>query len=236
MSPRILVVEDDATIGRGLQAALETDGYTVHWVSTGRSALEHSAAQADDLILLDLGLPDLDGIEVCRGLRRLRPGAIIVMLTARREEIDVVVGLDAGADDYLLKPFRLAELFARLRAHLRRPREEPAGTQPIQVGDLSLDPASRRAQLGGQELDLRPREFDLLALLVAEAGRVVTRERIMTEVWDDHWFGPTKTLDTHVSSLRRKLGEPGEGSNRITTLRGIGYRLELPPAATASRP
>ena len=150
-------------------------------------------------------------------------------LTARSEEIDVVVGLDAGADDYLIKPFRLAELLARLRAHLRR---LDLGTQRLVVGDLELDPAARRAWRGGSELTLRPKEFDLLALLMAEAGRALPRERIMAEVWDEHWFGSTKTLDMHVAALRRKLGEQqGDGRpSQITTLRGVGYRLEPEPA------
>ena len=175
--------------------------------------------------MLDLGLPDVDGLAVCRRLRVARGDLAIVILTARDQELDIVAGLDAGADDYLVKPFRLAELLARIRAHLRRlarapgDREEPV----LGVGAVRVDRAARRAWRDGAELELRPKEFDLLALLVAEAGRAVSRGRIMHDVWDTDWLGSTKTLDTHVLSLRRKLG-----SGSITTLRGVGYRFERP--------
>jgi DNA-binding response OmpR family regulator len=175
-------------------------------------------------VLLDLGLPDIDGVEVCRRLRALYPQATIVILTARSDEIDVVIGLDAGADDYLVKPFRLAELLARIRAHLRR-RSPDADLETVSVGTLSMDVGAHRVFVDGEELELRPKEFDLLALLLSEAGRVVPRERIMHEVWDEHWFGSTKTLDMHISSLRKRLGPTGD---LITTLRGIGYRFEKP--------
>jgi DNA-binding response OmpR family regulator len=223
---RVLVVEDDVTLGGGLRQALATQGYRASWVQTGVKALE-LAREPHDLVLLDLKLPDMDGVQVCRRLRAAQPWLVIVMLTARREEIDVIVGLDAGADDYLTKPFRLAELLARIRAHTRRLESAgPAGR--LVVGDLELDQAARRVWLAGRELDLRPKEFDLLALLMAEAGRAVARERIMAEVWDEHWFGSTKTLDMHIVALRRKLGEPTARAGRITTLRGVGYRLEQP--------
>jgi DNA-binding response OmpR family regulator len=224
---RILLVEDDATIGDGLRQAFQAQGYAVAWAETGTEALRLAACDPVDLVLLDLRLPDLDGVEVCRRLRASHPALTIVMLTARSDEIDVVVGLDAGADDYLTKPFRLAELLARVRAHVRR--LDLAGKRQL-VGDLELDPGARRAWLGGNELVLRPKEFDLLALLMSECGKVVTRERIMTEVWDAHWFGSTKTLDMHIASLRRRLGEADGRPSRITTLRGVGYRLEREPA------
>jgi DNA-binding response OmpR family regulator len=226
-SARILVVEDDLTLGGGLRQALAAQGYPVVWARTGGEALELAGVQPADLVLLDLKLPDLDGVEVCRRLRSRHPALTIVMLTARREEIDVIVGLDAGADDYLTKPFRLAELLARIRAHARR-LEPGTPAERLTVGDLELDRAARRAWLAGRELDLRPKEFDLLALLMGEAGRAVPRDRIMAEVWDAHWFGSTKTLDMHIVALRRKLGDQAEGTGRITTLRGVGYRLELP--------
>jgi DNA-binding response OmpR family regulator len=218
---RVLVVEDDITLGGGLRQALAAQGYQASWAQTGAEALE-LANDPHDLVLLDLKLPDMDGVQLCRRLRAAQPWLVIVMLTARREEIDVIVGLDAGADDYLTKPFRLAELLARIRAHTRR----LGSAGRLVVGDLELDRAARRVWRAGRELDLRPKEFDLLALLMAEAGRAVARDRIMAEVWDEHWFGSTKTLDMHIVALRRKLGEPAARPGRITTLRGVGYRLE----------
>jgi DNA-binding response OmpR family regulator len=230
---RILVVEDDTTIGGGLRDTLTAQGYAADWVTTGAAALARATEERPDLVLLDLRLPDIDGVEVCRRLRAAGAARAIVMLTARRDEIDAVIGLDAGADDYVTKPFRLAELLARLRAHIRRLDTAPsgdAGTSEVRlvVGDLELDRAARRVWLAGVELELRPKEFDLLTLLMSEAGRALTRERIMTEVWDAHWFGSTKTLDMHIAALRRHFGERGDEDSRITTLRGVGYRLEPP--------
>lgn len=223
--PRLLVIEDDEEIGYLLQSGLERHGYDVHRARTGRGGLRAAAADAVDLVLLDLGLPDLDGLEVCRQLRAIRPGAVIVMLTARSREMDVVVGLEVGADDYLTKPVRLAELVARVRAHLRR--AEPVGSSAARsVGPLVLDGASRRVTVSGHEVALRRKEFDLLARLVAEPGTAVSRETLMADVWDEHWFGSTKTLDVHVAALRRRLAAaPGEAP-RIVTVRGHGYRLE----------
>jgi DNA-binding response OmpR family regulator len=225
----ILVVEDDDVIGRALTSALQSQGYLTEWATTGESALSTVAASAPDLVILDLGLPDLDGTEVCRRVRNTDPGLPIVILTARHSEVDIVIGLDAGADDYITKPFRLPELLARVRAHMRRPRGGDTSRR-IEVADVRLDIDARRAWLDGHELDLRAKEFDLLAFLVTEAGSALTRERIMAAVWDEHWFGSTKTLDMHVSALRRKLGESTEDTtpSRITTLRGIGYRFERP--------
>ena len=220
----ILVVEDDEAIASGLVRVLGSQGWTVHRVARGRPAL--AAAGPDvGLVLLDLGLPDMDGLDVCRALRSARPDLAIVILTARDQELDVVAGLDAGADDYLVKPFRLSELLARVRAGLRRAAAAASQerSDPIVAGDIVVDPAARRAWRAETELDLRPKEFDLLALLVREAGRAVTRERIMSEVWDTEWMGATKTLDTHVLTLRQKLGEPVV----ITTLRSVGYRLDI---------
>ena len=228
MADRILVVEDDPTIARHLERALAAQGHEVTVASTGRDARIHSTEWKPDLVLLDLGLPDVDGVEVCRDLRAEGSTAAIVVLTARAEEIDVIVGLDAGADDYLTKPVRLAELLARVRAHLRRPRASGRHPDVLQAGDVAIDVAARRAFRGNVELDLRPKEFDLLALLVTESGRAVTRDRIMREVWDEHWFGSTKTLDMHISALRRKLGDSDGAQGRIVTLRGIGYRYEPP--------
>jgi DNA-binding response OmpR family regulator len=232
VADRILIVEDDETIARHVERALLAQGHRVVVAGSGREALAEARANPPDLILIDLGLPDVDGVEVCRELRAGGSTAAIVVLTARTEEIDVIVALDAGADDYLTKPVRLAELLARVRAHLRRPGragvgvDRPSPPDRVTAGDVTVDVAARRAFLSGAELDLRPKEFDLLALLVAEAGRAVTRDRIMREVWDEHWFGSTKTLDMHISALRRKLGESDGSESRIATLRGVGYRYE----------
>jgi DNA-binding response OmpR family regulator len=224
MSPAILVVEDDDAIAAGLVRVLDSQGYDAHRVGAGLPAL--AAATADvGLVLLDLGLPDIDGIDVCRRLRADRPELAILILTARDEQLDIVAGLDAGADDYLVKPFKLPELLARVRAHLRRvaatPVAEGGAAEVLDVAGVRIDPAARRVHRGDEELSLRPKEFDLLLLLAEEAGRVVTRERIMREVWDTAWLGSTKTLDNHILTLRAKLE-----SGAIATLRGIGYRLE----------
>ena len=227
----VLIVEDDPMIGETLRDSLRGQGYRVRLVSSGSQAIHSIAAGEVDLALVDLGLPDLDGVELTRRLREAQPGAVIVILTARRDEIDVVVGLEAGADDYLMKPFRLAELLARLRAHLRR---GPAAAQRTRlvVGQLEVDEVARRATLGGVDVELRAKEFDLLARLAVGVGEAVSRETLMSDVWDAHWFGSTKTLDVHIAALRRRLVEVAESAGcpapAITTLRGHGYRLERP--------
>jgi DNA-binding response OmpR family regulator len=223
MAPgRVLVIEDDATIGRALEATLFAEGHDVAWFENAGDALRDAIERPPALVLLDLGLPDRDGVEVCRELRAIAPQSRIMMVTARVAEVDAVVGLDAGADDYVTKPFRLAELLARVRAHLRRVGDgDDRG--PLEVGNLRVDPGSRRAWVDDDEIELRPKEFDLLELLLREAGQAITRERIMEEVWDEHWFGSTKTLDMHILALRRKLDG---ASVSITTLRHVGYRLD----------
>jgi DNA-binding response OmpR family regulator len=226
----LLVVEDDEAIGGPLSASLRAHGHEVVWVRGGRAALREAERTGFDLVLLDLGLPDLDGVEVCRRMRAVQAGTVIVILTARTEEMDVVVGLEAGADDYLTKPARLAELHARLRAHLRRGAPAAASVPVAKIGDLVVDAARRRVTVGEHEVPLRAKEFDLLARLAAEPGIAISRDTLMSDVWDANWFGSTKTLDVHVAAVRRRLGEFADSAAvpQIVTLRGHGYRLEAP--------
>jgi DNA-binding response OmpR family regulator len=221
--PSLLLVEDDAAIAEPLAEALRREGYDVEPVTDGLEAARRGVEGGHDLVLLDLGLPGLDGVEVCRRIRAARPDVPVLMLTARTEEVDAIVGLDAGADDYVTKPMRMGELLARVRALLRR---APEADDAVEVNGVRVDRASRRAWADEHELELTPKEFDLLALLVAEAGRVVTRDSIMSAVWDENWFGSTKTLDMHVSWLRRKLGDDAANPRRLVTIRGVGFRFE----------
>ena len=217
------MVEDDESIGRAVVDALTAHGYLVELCADGAAA---SAALADvsaDLVLLDAGLPDVDGFTLCRQIRESYPDLPIVLVTARDSEIDVVVGLDAGANDYVTKPFSMNILLARVRAHLRaaEPQDPDAA---IELGSLRVEPASYVTTVDGTPVELRPREFQLLVVLSRAAGRVVTRERLLADVWDLHWESSTKTLDMHVLALRRKLGDAIE----ISTVRGVGYRLVAP--------
>jgi two-component system, OmpR family, response regulator RegX3 len=217
---QILIVEDDDAIAKPLAAGLEREGFDVTRVATGEDALE---AALPDLVLLDLRLPGMDGTEVCRRLRA-RSDVPIIVVTAKGEEVDRVVGLELGADDYLVKPFGFRELLARIHAVMRRARPGTDRAQ-IHVGALEIDVRGRRAVMGDDALNLTTKEFDLLALLASEQGDVVSRQRILREVWDTEWFGPTKTVDVHVASLRKKLGDPGW----IETVRGVGLRLVARP-------
>jgi DNA-binding response OmpR family regulator len=213
----VLLVEDDHDIAEPLAHALQREGYDVVTAGDGEVALSAVVDAPPDLLILDIGLPGIDGLEVCRHVRELHPLVPILMLTARDGELETIAGLDAGADDYVTKPFGLSVLLARVRAMLRR--SAPA---ELTAADVRVDESSRRAWRGERELDLSPKEFDLLALLVREAGNAVARERIMDDVWDVNWFGSTKTLDMHMSWLRRKLGDPP----LISTVRRIGFRFE----------
>jgi DNA-binding response OmpR family regulator len=213
----VLLVEDDHDIAEPLARALTREGYDVIAAGDGEIALQTVLDTPPDLIILDIGLPGMDGLDVCRNVREVRPLVPILMLTARDGELETVAGLDAGADDYVTKPFRLSELLARVRAMLRR-----AAPPEVVAGDVRVDEASRQAWRDVRRLDLSPKEFDLLMLLAREAGTVVTRERIMDEVWDVNWFGSTKTLDMHMSWLRKKLGDPP----LIATVRRVGFRFE----------
>ncbi|HUY44785.1 MAG TPA: response regulator transcription factor [Streptosporangiaceae bacterium] len=213
-SPSVLVVEDDPGLATQLVRGLSRGGYSVDHVMTGREAL---ASGDPDVVLLDLGLPDADGVTVCRRLRE-RSDAAIIIVTARGEEPERVLALDAGADDYLVKPFGLAELLARIRAVLRRVR--PDG-QVLRHGPLTVDLRTRKVSVHGREVALTPKEFDILECLASDPGRVMSRQEILESAWDAHWYGPTKVLDVHVAALRRKLDVPG----LIETAYGRGFRL-----------
>ena len=223
----LLLVEDDERISQPLVRMLQAEGFSVRHVDRGEAALAAVAEEVPDLVLLDLSLPDIDGLDVCRRLRVVYPGVPIVMLTARNEEVDVVVGLEAGADDYITKPFRVAELTARIRTRLRASKATSTAPNDGDVfGPLRIDRAARRAWMSDEELSLAPKEFDLLVLLASHQGETLRREVIMTEVWDENWWGSTRTLDTHVASLRRKLGDSSDTPERIITVRGIGFRYD----------
>ena len=229
---RILFVEDEESISQPFADALRRAGYEPLVTTTGAEALELVEDSEPDLVLLDLGLPDADGRDVCRELRR-RSDVPIVMLTARGTETDRIVGLELGADDYVVKPFSAREVISRIRAVLRRSAPRPKGEEPvIAIGELELDPGARIARLAGEELQLSRKEFDLLAELARNGGQVVTREDLMSRVWDVNWFGSTKTLDVHIGWLRRKLGDDPSHPRYIETVRGVGFRFASPEVET----
>jgi DNA-binding response OmpR family regulator len=213
----VLVVEDDPGIATQLVRGLSRSGYAVEHVTTGGDALRRAGS---DVVLLDLGLPDGDGVDICRELRQ-RSAVAIIVVTARGEEPERVLALDAGADDYLVKPFGLAELLARIRAVLRRVHP---GDGVLRHGQLAVDVRARKVTVAGREVALTPKEFGILECLAAEPGRVVSRQEILDCAWDSHWYGPTKVLDVHVAALRRKLGVPG----LIEAAYGRGFRLGDP--------
>jgi len=215
---KLLLVEDDPSIAASLIDALTGEGFTVTHASTGAEALNLADP---DLILLDIGLPDMDGRDVCRRIRETRKTPII-MLTARDEEFDRVLGLELGADDYVTKPFSVRELTARIRAVLRRVQGSPPDDAVQRIGALAIDRRTRRVRVDEAEITLTAKEFDLLAYLAEDVGAVHTRTEILEKVWDAHWYGPTKTVDAHVASLRKKLG----GNDWIEAVRGVGFRLE----------
>ncbi len=228
MATRILIVEDEASIAEPFARLLEREGFETTVAPTAAAALAAARQDPPDLVLLDVVLPDGDGRDVCRTLRA-ESGVPVIMLTARGSETDRVVGLELGADDYVVKPFSAAEVIARIRAVLRRTATSPAqargpaapATGPIRIRDLTVDLRARRATIHDTELELSRKEFDLLAELVAHAGEVVRREDLMSRVWDVNWFGSTKTLDVHMGWLRRKLGDP----TYVETVRGVGFRF-----------
>ncbi|MDT0213501.1 response regulator transcription factor [Rothia sp. ARF10] len=219
---RVLLAEDDPAISEPLARALRREGYEVEVRNDGREALE-AARDNPDLVVLDLGLPTMDGLEVCRRLRGEGYTVPVLVLTARADEVDTVVGLDAGADDYVTKPFRLAELLARSRALLRR--GIPEAPVPGEV-DVRVDTESRRVFLHGEEIQLTAKEYELLRVLARNQGKVISREQLMREVWETAWYGSTKTLDMHISVLRKKLGDDAMQPRYITTIRGVGFRFD----------
>lgn len=227
MDVEVLVVEDHPDIAYPLTRTLEREGYGVTWVENGRDAISHLSNHAIDLIILDLGLPDMDGLEVCKTARANGFAGGIMICSARGDELDRVVGLDYGADDYLPKPFGLAELQARARSLLRRTGGNAATEEETL---LKVDASSRRVTYGDVELNLTHKEFDVLALLAQSQDKVVSRERLMSEVWDENWFGSTKTLDVTIGRLRQKLEAVGD-EVRVVTLRGVGFRLETGPTS-----
>jgi DNA-binding response OmpR family regulator len=218
----LLVVEDDDAIAVPLVEGLERAGFTTTRAATGTDAL--ASMGGADLVLLDLGLPDMDGSEVCRRFRASSTVPIIIV-TARGDEGERVLGLELGADDYIVKPFGSRELIARVRAVARRSNPIMDTERPQRVGALEIDRRTRRVHVDGSEVILSPKEFDLLALLCEDAGAVVSRQQIMDEVWDPHWYGATKTLDVHIASLRKKLGD----RTLIETVRSVGFRIRAEP-------
>ena len=215
----LLVVEDEDAIADPLAEGLRREGFSVARVATGRAALD---APTPDLVLLDLRLPDLDGLEVCRELRARSPVPIIVV-TAKGEEVDRVVGLELGADDYVVKPFGLRELVARIRAVLRRTSSRTTDSSVLEAGPLRIDLRARRVAVHGEEVRLTAKEYELLVLLARDPGAVVTKQRMLNEVWQTSWYGATKTIDVHVASLRKKLRD----ASLIETVRGVGLRLRV---------
>jgi two-component system response regulator RegX3 len=225
---RILVIEDEGSISEPLAAALRREGFDPVVAATAADGLEAFRTRSPDLVLLDVMLPDGDGRDLLRQFRATSRVPVI-MLTARGEEMDLVVGLELGADDYITKPFRGAELLARIRAVLRR-AAAPAPTDEtvLEVGDVRMDLDTRSVTRGDEPLELTLKEFELLRMLMEEAGKVVTRTALMDEVWDPNWYGPTKTLDVHVSSLRKKLDDDPAAPRYLHTVRGVGFRFSAP--------
>ena len=225
---RILIIEDEESISEPLAAALQREGFRTAVAASGADGLAAFRSNPPDLILLDVMLPDGDGREVLRQIRG-SSRVPVIMLTARSEEMDLVVGLELGADDYVSKPFRGAELMARIRAVLRRvSAPPPSDATGLVVGGIEVDLATRTVRKDGEALELPLKEFELLRMLMESAGRVVTRTQLMDEVWDPNWYGPTKTLDVHVSSLRKKLGYDPSNPRYIHTVRGVGFRFAAP--------
>ncbi|MBB3044874.1 response regulator [Nocardioides sp. LMS-CY] len=225
--PQVLIVEDDARIRPLLMRSLDERGYAVSSAATGMQGLAMAVDDRPDLVILDLGLPDVDGTQVLRMLRAVSDVPVIVA-SARDDDPSLVGCLDAGADDYVVKPFTTDQLEARIRAVMRRVTGTSSVRRSIVVGGLEIDPAARRASVEGEALDLSPREFDLLRHLAERPGEVVTKRELLTEVWNQPWGGSDKTVDVHLSWLRRKLGESAAEPRYLHTVRGVGVRLSAP--------
>ncbi len=233
--PTVLLIEDEQSIAEPFASALNRGGFRTTVAGTGAQAIALMQQQTPDVVLLDLSLPDTDGRDLCRRLRA-QSDVPIIMVTASGTVTDRVVGLELGADDYVVKPFAIGEVIARIRAVLRRGRSQAPLNDELRIRDLRLDLGARRAWLAGRELELTRKEFDLLVRLAQDAGRVVTREALMTDVWDMNWFGSTKTLDVHIAWLRRKLGDDPSAPEYIHTVRGVGFRLTTPAASEEHQP
>lgn len=225
MGQRVLVIEDEEDIAFPLVRTLEREGYDVAWVDSGQKALDELGLRPADVVILDLGLPDMDGLEVCRKARAGGFEGAIMIVTARAGELDRVVGLDYGADDYLSKPFGLAELQARVRALLRRTTGSATSEDGVPDGSLRIDVAARRVYAGADEVPLTGKEFEVLNVLAANRDKVVSRGRLMADVWDENWYGSTKTLDVTIGRLRHKLESVGV-TDKVVAVRGVGFRLE----------
>ncbi|WP_026919198.1 response regulator transcription factor [Gordonia shandongensis] len=223
----VLLAEDDAAIAEPLARALSREGNDCVIAATGPAALDRALSGEFDLLILDLGLPGMDGLEVCRRVRTAMPQLPVLMLTARTDEVDFVVGLDAGADDYVGKPFRLAELLARVRALMRRSAPvDDDGDAVFDFGDIHLDTRARRVVVDGEDLTLANREFDLLHFLMERSGEVVSRDDILSAVWGSTDLRSSKTLDMHISWIRRKIGDDSDRRRHIVTVRGVGFRFD----------
>ncbi len=232
-TPRILVVEDEEAFVDVLTLGLSKEGFEVVVARDGAEALARFDADNPDVILLDLMLPRISGIDVCREIRR-RSKVPIIMVTAKSSEVDTVVGLEVGADDYITKPYRMRELIARVRAVLRRVDDAvvagPVESSTVQVGDISVDPDSHEVIVRGVHVPIALKEFDLLLLLMENAGRVLSRETLIDRVWGHDYVGDTKTLDVHVKRIRAKVEDDPSNPTRIVTIRGLGYKYEKPRA------
>jgi two-component system response regulator RegX3 len=228
--PKILVVEDEPSYVDALQVGLRREGFVVEVAVDGAEALALLPVVQPDLVLLDLMLPKVPGVDVCRRIRQISTVPII-MVTAKSSEIDTVVGLEVGADDYVTKPYRVHELVARIRAQLRRVEMDSAGERraaAVRVGDVTLDPDEHRVTVSGDEVTLPLKEFELLHLLLANVGRVLTRELLIDRLWGSDYVGDTKTLDVHIKRLRSKIEVDPASPDRIVTIRGLGYKFERP--------